>query len=98
MPDLDLNTCVRDAIAETVNDMTPEMGEVMVESWWERWQRHQPRDRNDEADTSGLWCSFCGDGIYDPRSEWPCPDALSVFRELGIDATRIGLQNGATDA
>jgi hypothetical protein len=49
----------------------------MVESWRERWDRHQPGSATPVQPLPCRWCAM--------ECEWPCPDALSVLREIGIE-------------
>jgi hypothetical protein len=57
---------------------------LLVASWRKRWERHQPDPDSSLGECE--WCSnYCGDPYRENPVEWPCPDALSVLREIGVE-------------
>lgn len=55
---------------------------VLATSWRERWERHQP-DRDWRDGDNKANCPTCGLGEY--QCDWPCAEALSVCREIGVE-------------
>lgn len=59
---------------------------TLVASWRERWERHRPygpEEHQDEFDDT-VWCRKCGGDPDNDEAAWPCPDALSVLKEIGV--------------
>lgn len=67
--------------------------QVLIPSWRERWDRHQPVPLGTaQAATTPRVCGYCnvdtegGDYYCNHQNvAWPCPDALAVLREIGIE-------------
>lgn len=66
----------------------------------ERWERHYPSKESFEIAERRVkrlgskvivqvecdWCSNdCGDPYLENPRNWPCPDALAVLREIGVE-------------
>lgn len=60
---------------------------ILIPSWRERWERHQPRKDTEESTLEGRYCPHCADddGAIPVRRDWLCLDALCVLREIGIE-------------
>lgn len=67
---------VADPIGYVVWKSPTTMGPI-VESWVERWGRHQPVP-------TGL-CKQCSWFSADHEVAWPCAEALAVCREIGVE-------------
>lgn len=61
----------------------PEYGLSMVASWRERWYRHRSYAIDLGAVEDDKICLYCTRGYEE--TDWPCPDALSVLREIRIE-------------
>lgn len=56
---------------------------MMIESWRERWGRHQPRKTKDtDGDPMDYCIACCGEWYFPP---WPCVEAKSVLHEIGVE-------------
>lgn len=68
-------------LARAIRDYD-EIWAPQVASWRERWERHS-------ADSGGRHCRMCPewDREHDcyVGAPWPCADALSVLREIGVE-------------